>query len=282
MTRLGVVFRPQLPPEDLERVVRAADASTIDDLWLWEDCFAEGGISTAAAALAWSQRLHIGVGLLPVPLRNVALTAMEISSLARMFPGRVEIGIGHGVQDWMAQVSAKVGSPLTLLREYAAALTALLAGETVTIAGRYVSLDGVKLAWPPTTPPRIWAGGEGPKTLALCGEIAGGTLVTSGNPPARVREIADLVRATGGAEHEIAVNLLTVTSSEARYLEEIREWGFDPAEDVGVFGDAATVAAAARRLFEAGATRVALQPPPDEPDLVEFVRFAADEVRPLL
>ncbi|MCZ9336673.1 LLM class flavin-dependent oxidoreductase, partial [Streptomyces sp. TRM76130] len=72
MTALGAVFRPQLAPERLRVVARTADEAGLDELWLWEDCFREGGISTAAAALAWTERIRVGVGLLPVPLRNVA------------------------------------------------------------------------------------------------------------------------------------------------------------------------------------------------------------------
>lgn len=118
MTTLGAVFRPQLPPERLRDVARAADEAGLEELWLWEDCFLESGIASAAAALAWTERLRIGVGLLPVPLRNVALTAMEAATLHRLFPERVVLGIGHGVQDWMAQVGARVESPVTLLREH--------------------------------------------------------------------------------------------------------------------------------------------------------------------
>ena len=83
-----------------------------------EDCFRESGIASAAAALAWTEGLRVGIGLLPVPLCNAALTAMEIATLDRMFPGRAVIGVGHGVRDWMGQVGARVESPLTLLREY--------------------------------------------------------------------------------------------------------------------------------------------------------------------
>jgi alkanesulfonate monooxygenase SsuD/methylene tetrahydromethanopterin reductase-like flavin-dependent oxidoreductase (luciferase family) len=128
VTVLGAVFLPQLPPERLRAVVRAADESGLEELWLWEDCFRESGIATASAALAWSERLRVGVGLLPVPLRNVAIAAMETATLHRLFPGRVRIGVGHGVQDWMGQVGARVESPVTLLREYVVALKALLAG----------------------------------------------------------------------------------------------------------------------------------------------------------
>ena len=63
---LGVTFRPQLPPERLREVAQAADRAGVAELWLWEDCFLEGGLTAATAALAWTERLRVGVGLLPV------------------------------------------------------------------------------------------------------------------------------------------------------------------------------------------------------------------------
>ena len=85
----------------------------------------------------------MGIGLLPVPLRNVAITAMEVATLDRMFPGRLSVGVGHGVQDWMAQVGARVGVAADAAAEYVDALRALLRGERVTTDGRYVRLDDV-------------------------------------------------------------------------------------------------------------------------------------------
>ena len=49
MTKLGAVFVPQLPPERLKSFMRAADLSGLDEVWLWEDCFLESGVATAAA-----------------------------------------------------------------------------------------------------------------------------------------------------------------------------------------------------------------------------------------
>ena len=75
---------------------------------------------------------------------------MELATLERAIPGRLIGGIGHGVLPWMAQVGARVESPVTLLREYAEALRRLLDGETrhgrrpVRAARR-----GAQLGWPP-------------------------------------------------------------------------------------------------------------------------------------
>ncbi|MFI8229458.1 LLM class flavin-dependent oxidoreductase [Streptomyces sp. NPDC085900] len=290
MTGLGAVFRPQLPPERLRAVAELADDSGLEELWLWEDCFREGGISTAAAALAWTERLKVGVGLLPVPLRNVAVTAMETAALHRMFPGRPIVAVGHGVQDWMGQVGARVESPVTLLREHLLALRALLRGERLTTAGRYVRLDDVELDWPPATPAPVLAGATGPRSLRLAGEAADGTVLTASTNADGLRAARRLVdegRESAGrtAEpHEIVVYLLTATGPDAasRLRAELTAEGLESVPDLGVAGDADTVAKAVRRLAEAGADRVILQPTGDEPDPEGFVRFAAQEVGPLV
>ena len=289
MTTLGAVFLPFLPPERLKSVARAADAAGLEELWLWEDCFRESGIAAAAAALAWTERVVIGVGLLPVPLRNVALTAMETATVCRLFPDRFQLGIGHGVQDWMGQVGARVESPLTLLREYAVALRALLDGRTVTTQGRYVRLDSVRLDWPPNPPPRLLAGAVGPRSLALCGEVADGTIITAGTTPERVAEIKSIVDGAAAAAgrsgpHPLTVYVMAATGGDAadRLWAELVSWSIDPTEEVGVAGDAATVAAAVRRWAAAGADTVVLQPTRDDPDPEGFVRFVAEDVRAAL
>jgi alkanesulfonate monooxygenase SsuD/methylene tetrahydromethanopterin reductase-like flavin-dependent oxidoreductase (luciferase family) len=289
MTVLGVVFRPQLPPERLRAVARAADDAGLEELWLWEDCFLEGGISAAAAALAWTERVRVGVGLLPVPLRNVAVTAMEAATLHRMFPGRAILGVGHGVQDWMGQVGARAESPVTLLREHLDALRALLRGERVSTDGRYVKLDGVALDWPPAAAPEVLAGATGPRSLRLSGAAADGTVLTAATAPEgvrRARRLIDEGRESAGRtdHHRVIVYLHTATGPDApaRLRAEIEANGEDPLPEHGVAGDAGAVAKAVQRLVEAGADTVVLQPTADEPDPEAFVRFAAREVRPLI
>jgi alkanesulfonate monooxygenase SsuD/methylene tetrahydromethanopterin reductase-like flavin-dependent oxidoreductase (luciferase family) len=64
-----------------------------------------------------------------------------------------------------------------------------------------------------------------------------------------------------------------------RLAEQQRRYDMD---DPGVSGDAAAIAAGVRRWADAGADTVVLQPTPDEPDPEAFVRFVAEEVKPLL
>jgi alkanesulfonate monooxygenase SsuD/methylene tetrahydromethanopterin reductase-like flavin-dependent oxidoreductase (luciferase family) len=66
-----------------------------------------------------------------------------------------------------------------------------------------------------------------------------------------------------------------------RLAADVRSAGNDP-DEVGVAGDAQTIAAAVQRWARAGADTVVLQPTADDPDPEGFVRFVANEVRPLV
>jgi alkanesulfonate monooxygenase SsuD/methylene tetrahydromethanopterin reductase-like flavin-dependent oxidoreductase (luciferase family) len=289
MTRLGVVFLPQLAPERLREVAEAADEAGLEELWLWEDCFFESGIASASAALAWTERLRVGIGLLPVPLRNVALTAMEIATMQRLFPGRVRVGVGHGVQSWMGKVGARVASPMSLLREHLGALRALLDGQELTTSGRYVKLEKVKLDWPPDSSPELLAGATGPVSLRLSGELADGTILTAGTSPEGVRRAraqAEQGRAASGrsGRHHVVSYLAAATGPGAgeRLIRQYQQWGLSPGDGAGVAGDAYQLARAVDEYAHWGADTIVFQPMGDEPDMAGFARFVAREVRPLV
>lgn len=255
--RIGTVFLPGWAPERLRDIARTAESAGLDDLWLWEDCFNAGGPTSAAVALATTERITVGIGLMPAPLRNAAITAMEIANLQRIFPGRFVPVIGHGVQAWMAQLGVKPASPLTLLAEHAVALRRLLAGEEVTVDGDYVRLDGVKLAAPPAEQ-HLLIGGEGPRTLALAATHGDGTMLTSAISEERIRDSIAIVRATtADSAHEVVGHLMVSR---------------DDTPEV--------VAATVERVAAMGMTTVLVHSTEDETDPVGFVEWVGHEVAP--
>jgi alkanesulfonate monooxygenase SsuD/methylene tetrahydromethanopterin reductase-like flavin-dependent oxidoreductase (luciferase family) len=273
--RVGVVFRPQLPPERLQEFIASAEAGGLDDVWLWEDCYLEGGVASAATALAWSSSLRIGLGLMPVPFRNPALAAMEIATLARLFPGRFVPAAGHGVLSWMDQVGARVSSPMTLLREWVAAVRSLLHGQTVTVSGQYVRLNGVALDWPPAAVPPLLVGARGPKTLALAGEIADGLVLDADISPDGVRKA--VATAAAVRPHDVVVYLPSAAGPGARErIDAELAQATRTSAHWSAVGSPEDVADAIRTFAAAGATTVILQPTGDDPDVAATVRLAAD------
>jgi 5,10-methylenetetrahydromethanopterin reductase len=270
--RLGVVFRPQLPPEQLRAFVTLAEQAGLDDVWLWEDCFLEGGLTASVAALAWTDSLRVGLGLMPVPFRNPALAAMEVATIARLFPGRFVPAAGHGVQSWMEQVGARAASPMTLLREWVVAVRALLHGETVTTSGSYVRLDGVALDWPPAAVPPLLVGARGPRTLALASEVADGVVLDAGNPPNAVRDV--VVQTAARRPPEVVVYV--PAGASAGPVEAEQAAAGRPLRDATAVGPPADIAVVVGRYADAGATTVVLQPAATELDIEPFIRLAAE------
>jgi alkanesulfonate monooxygenase SsuD/methylene tetrahydromethanopterin reductase-like flavin-dependent oxidoreductase (luciferase family) len=265
VTTLAAIFPPK-PPEQIGPVARAAEQAGLAQLWIWEDCFKESGIATAAAMLATTSRLTVAIGLLPVPLRNVALTAMEISTLARLFPGRLTVGVGHGVQEWMGQAGARARSPMTLLREYTTALSALLRGERVTTHGQYVQLDDVALDYPPLIVPPLLIGGIRRRTVSLAGELADGLIMPGSVSPEDVRTAARQFRdarqeraAGSGRPGDIVVFVAVPADSPAR-----------------------DIAATVSEYSAAGATHVAVLPAQDDADVAMFAGVLGHEVSALV
>lgn len=274
MPRIGLVIRPEWPPERLRGHAAAVEAAGLDDVWLWEDCFFSGGVAAASAALAATSTVRVGLGLMPAPLRNPVLAAMEISGLARLFPGRFVPAAGHGVLPWMEQVGAAVDSPMGLLREWVPAVRALLRGETVTVRGDYVRLDHVTLDWPPGQVPPLLVGARGPKTLALAGELADGLCLDASFTASGVARAVAQSAAQRPAEVVVYLPTGSAPGSAERILTQLRV-PTDPLAERTALGTPAEVAAAIRSYADAGATTVALQPTPDDPDIEGTLALAA-------
>jgi alkanesulfonate monooxygenase SsuD/methylene tetrahydromethanopterin reductase-like flavin-dependent oxidoreductase (luciferase family) len=187
MTRLGVVFTADRPPEELPAFAIAAEAAGLDELWVWEDCFHAGGVSASATALAVTERITVGVGVMPVVFRNPVATAMEIATLAQLYPGRFVAGLGHGVPEWMEQIGALPAKPMRALEETTTSIRRLLGGERFSIEGDHVRLRDVHLEHPPQVRPPLVLGVRRPLGLKVSGRSADGTILAEPSPPPYVR-----------------------------------------------------------------------------------------------
>jgi alkanesulfonate monooxygenase SsuD/methylene tetrahydromethanopterin reductase-like flavin-dependent oxidoreductase (luciferase family) len=215
---LGVIFHPTFPPETLADYARKAEAAGFDELWLWDDCFLPGALTSAAIALSATQRLKVGIGLLPATVYNPLFAAMEITTLARAFPNRILPGFGYGLASWMTQIGAAPKSFMRALDETVAAVRQLLGGELVTAHGQQIHLEQVQMHLGPGYVPPLYVGAMREKTLRLAGRIGDGSILVAMSSPAYVQWACEQIRAgmaeSGRTQHRVVVYYDVKVSSD--------------------------------------------------------------------
>lgn len=209
-----------LPAGQVIDFVERAEQLGFHEVWVVEDLGYRGGIAQAAVALGCTTSIRIGVGILPAAARNVAFTAMEIATLEALHPGRLDLGMGHGMPEWMASLGIWPRKPLTFLDAYVQSLTALLRGEAVVLdeGAEPVALDPSAL--PPTVPPML-LGVRGPRSLAVSGRVADGTVLAEPTTPEYARAALDSIAAER-PHRLVAYNLAVVDDDPATALAAVR------------------------------------------------------------
>lgn len=215
---VGIMLPRDLPVSEVLDFARSAEEAGFDELWVVEDLGYRGGIAQAASVLAVTSHVTVGVGILPAAVRNVAFAAMEIATLAQLYPGRLVVGIGHGMPGWLTSVGAWPQKPLTFLREYVVALRALLEGAEGPERGAYVDVEGLRLSEVPEIVPPLVLGVRGPKSLAAVGEIADGVVLAE---PAAPEYIAHALAQIGDVEARVITYDLAAVADTTDAAQEI-------------------------------------------------------------
>jgi 5,10-methylenetetrahydromethanopterin reductase len=232
-TARGVVVPPALPTDELFTFISEAERLGFDEVWVVEDCFFRGGVAQAAVALAVTSRIRVGIGILPAGARNAAFLSLDIATLADLFPGRLIVGVGHGMSAWMNQVDAWPASPITMLGEYIMTLKAILGGGLVTrLEQRYVRVENVQLHRAPSVPPPIFAGVRGPKSLEACADIADGTILAEPVTPEYLAFAREHLTGASAAHVIVAYNVAAVDEDQAHARDIARaslKWFGEPA-----------------------------------------------------
>jgi probable F420-dependent oxidoreductase len=146
------------PQADLQRAaVRRLEDAGYQAIWtnevIGKDAFVQLGVLLAAA-----ERTVFGTFIGNIWARPAQTMHAAAAQLAEAYPGRLAVGLGVGYPEQAASVGQKFGSPLATMRDY---------------------LDRMDSPTWPQAPdaayPRIIAA-NGPKMLALAGEIADGAM----------------------------------------------------------------------------------------------------------
>ena len=183
------------PPAGAPEAVAEAERLGFDSMWT-----AEAYGSDVLTPLAWwgaaTERLRLGTAIMQMSARTPAAAAMAAMTMDHLSGGRFILGLGVSgpqvVEGWYGQRFAK---PLARTREYVAIVRDIVARQgPVTADGPAYPLpfpEGTGLGKPLKStlhPVReripIFLGAEGPKNVALAGEICDGWLALFLSPHA--------------------------------------------------------------------------------------------------
>ncbi|MBI0378362.1 LLM class flavin-dependent oxidoreductase [Streptomyces albiflaviniger] len=223
--RVGVMLPRDLPVRDVLPYARRAEELGFDQVWVVEDLGWRGGLAQAGPVLASTSSITVGIGIMPAGARNVCFAAMELATLAQLYPGRLIAGIGHGMPDWMRQAGAWPTSPLTLIKEYTTALRLLMRGEPGPAGGRYVRCEGVVSTETPDIVPPVVLGVRGPKSQAAAGEVADGLLLAEPAAPAYIASSLLHLGSTSdaSAREVVTYDAAAVDDDEDAALDRVRD-----------------------------------------------------------
>ncbi|HMM96355.1 LLM class F420-dependent oxidoreductase [Phycicoccus sp.] len=170
--------------EDLLELVQEADRLGYASVWV-----AEAYGSDSPTVLGWlaaqTEHIGLGAGVMQIPARTPAMTAMTAATLDTLSHGRFLLGLGvSGPQVSEGWHGVRFEDPLGRTREYVEIVRSALRREAVAHDGEHFTLplpDGpgksLRLTIHPPRPDLpIYLAAVGPRNLRLAGEVADGWL----------------------------------------------------------------------------------------------------------
>ena len=209
--RLGLVTgysdaRMGLPMD----TILEAEKAGFDSVWTAE-AYGSDAITPLSWIAALTKKIRLGTGIMQMPARTPATTAMTAMTLDALSGGRFILGIGPSgpqvVEGWHG---VPYGKPLQRTREYVEIIKMILRREKLVYHGEFFNLErGFKLRFTPLRADLpIYIAAMGPKNVVQSGEIADGVLPVywPGDKWGEMRETLDEgARLAGRPPHSTAI-----------------------------------------------------------------------------
>jgi F420-dependent oxidoreductase-like protein len=202
---LFLAYWPWFSPEEQVELARQADREGLDSAWVSE-AWGQDVISVLGHLSAVTERVALGSGLLQIPARTPAMTAMTAATLDVLSGGRFRLGLGvSGPQVSEGWHGVRFARPLARTREYVEIVRAALAREApleyrgehfqLPLGGSELGKPLKLLAKPVQDRIPIYLGAIGPKAIEQAARIADGWLPFMFSPE-RADELLEPFRGT--------------------------------------------------------------------------------------
>jgi F420-dependent oxidoreductase-like protein len=228
---LFLAYWPWFSPEEQVELARQADREGLDSVWVSE-AWGQDVVSVLGHLSAVTERVALGSGLLQIPARTPAMTAMTAATLDVLSGGRFRLGLGvSGPQVSEGWHGVRFARPLARTREYVEIVRAALAREgPLEYRGEHfqLPLEGSELGKPLKLLAKpvqdripIYLGAIGPKAIEQAARIADGWLPFMFSPE-RADELLEPFR---GTEVDISpVVMVCVDEDRERARDLARPW----------------------------------------------------------
>ena len=176
--RYGATFFPAMSVAETTDIARTAEDLGYDDLWILDQSFHHDPFLLLATCASATSSIRLGVAVTNPVSRHPVQIARAAATLAELSGGRFVLGIGAGNR---TRVLPALGLPTDLaatrISEAIDACRRLLGGEEVSMRGRTLVLEGVRLESGSSTPVPIFVGSRGPAILRIAGAKADGVFI---------------------------------------------------------------------------------------------------------
>jgi F420-dependent oxidoreductase-like protein len=183
---LYLAYWPWFSAEEQIALARQADRAGLDSVWVAE-AWGQDAVSVLGHVSAVTERIALGSGLLQIPARTPAMTAMTAATLDVLSGGRFRLGLGvSGPQVSEGWHGVSFARPLRRTREYVEIVRRALAREGpleyegeefhLPVNGTGLGRPLKLLAKPVQERIPIYLGAIGPKAIEQAAEIADGWL----------------------------------------------------------------------------------------------------------
>ena len=185
----GIEFVPgNVNVKQVVNYCKLAESKDIDFAWITNHYNNRHCYPTLAAIAEATDSLKMGPGIMNTFTDTPAAIASFMCTLNEISDGRAVLGIGPGDLSTLPKLAIDAAKPVARLKEGVQQIKALCAGEEVKKTGNmeFFDYDGAKLTGV-TLPAKkkqipTYIGAQGPKMLALAGEIGEGALINASNP----------------------------------------------------------------------------------------------------
>ena len=215
---LGLASRGDV--RDAVGYAERARAAGCESVWFHESYFERDAVTYATAVAAAVPDLGVALGALSTYARPTALTAMTVSALDDLAPGRITVALGSALPLRLAQMQIPYDPDVAIeaVRTQLHDLRALWRGERLARTG----LPDLEPMFPPVHRVPLWVAGYRKAFHELAGEAADGYLARPAEsiPAIRIAKdrIAHAARAAGRDPDEIEIGgyLLSLVDSSRR------------------------------------------------------------------